>query len=187
MNNESLLEILIPSDNLDQENMNIGAYHFRFWKLGHWYDVTIDDFLPINKSGELIFSYNNSYPNEFWLPLLEKALAKFMGSYDELEGCNFENTALILSGGVHETYSISDVIDESNEESDSIPSPKELFEIIRLGNERKYMIGCILEDVGAFSISQTFSIFIQNDFNLNFMVSRMILQLDMACLLNICI
>jgi hypothetical protein len=74
--NEKLLEIILPKDNLDEENIQLGAFHFRFWRLGYWYDVVVDDYLPTNISNELIFSYNKIYTNEYWVPLFEKALAK---------------------------------------------------------------------------------------------------------------
>jgi len=74
--NEKLLEIIIPKDNLDEENIQLGAFHFRFWRLGYWYDAVVDDYLPTNISNELIFSYNKIYTNEYWVPLFEKALAK---------------------------------------------------------------------------------------------------------------
>jgi hypothetical protein len=119
--NEQLLEIVIPSDNALRHNMNMGAYHFRFWKLGYWYDVCVDDFLPTNSlNSELIFSHNKIYPNEFWVPLFEKAFAKFMGNYDELEGGLFENSALYLSGGLHEEYKTDLVRKLMVEKSESI-------------------------------------------------------------------
>jgi hypothetical protein len=76
--NERLLELIIPPDNALRANMNHGAYHFRFWKLGEWYDVAVDDYLPTNQLGELLFSRNDIYPNEFWVPLFEKAFAKYV-------------------------------------------------------------------------------------------------------------
>lgn len=74
--NEELLKVIIPIDNITRENMNYGAYHFRFWKLGYWYDIVIDDYLPVNNCSELLFSHNKVYSNEFWVPLFEKAFAK---------------------------------------------------------------------------------------------------------------
>lgn len=74
--NEELLEIVIPADNSLRQNINCGAYHFRFWKLGYWYDVVVDDYLPTYKNGDLLFSHNKYFPNEFWGPLFEKAFAK---------------------------------------------------------------------------------------------------------------
>ena len=94
--------------------------------------------------------YNKTYRNEFWTPLFEKALAKFMGSYDELEGGIFENSALFLSGGIHDTYLIEDLVstDSANSElDDCMPTVKELLEIIKLAIQQKNMIGCIMENV----------------------------------------
>lgn len=102
--NENLLDIVVPRDNISVSRSS-GVYHFRFWRLGVWYDVCVDDYLATSgATGELIFSRNSFYPNEFWVPLFEKAFAKFMGSYDELEGGLFENSALYLSGGLHEQF-----------------------------------------------------------------------------------
>jgi calpain-5 len=74
--NELLLEKIIPKDNTLRENINLGAFHFRFWKLGFWYDVVVDDYLPTDSNLNLLFSHNKIYPNEFWVPLFEKAFAK---------------------------------------------------------------------------------------------------------------
>lgn len=161
--NEQLLEIVIPPDNALRQNMKSGAYHFRFWKLGFWYDVVVDDFLPVKCStNDLIFSHNEIYPNEFWAPLFEKAFAKFMGNYDELEGGLFENSALYLSGGLHEQYmtnisikhtkNIGGSVDDStsldgDDDLSQHPNAEELFEIISFALKKADMVGCILEDV----------------------------------------
>ncbi len=76
--NDELLEFVVPPENALRQNIDIGAYNFRFWRLGSWYDVIIDDFLPSNNSNELIFSHNKVYKNEFWVPLYEKAFAKYI-------------------------------------------------------------------------------------------------------------
>ncbi len=74
--NKTLLSFLIPVDNSNTENINKCAYHFRLWKLGDWFDVVIDDYLPVNEQHQLLFARNLTYPNEFWIPLFEKAIAK---------------------------------------------------------------------------------------------------------------
>ena len=74
--NKELLGFIIPADNAIRVNMNIGAYHFRLWKLGDWYDCVIDDFLPVNDRNEIAFTKNLTYQNEFWISLFEKAIAK---------------------------------------------------------------------------------------------------------------
>ena len=75
--NQGLLRTCVPFDNCLGESQRTSAYRFRFWKLGQWWDVVVDDYLPVNSSFELIFSHNKIYPNEFWVPLFEKAFAKY--------------------------------------------------------------------------------------------------------------
>ena len=72
--NKALLSFLIPVDNL--VNYSIGAYHFRLWKLGEFYDVVIDDYLPVDAKFNLIFARNVTYVNEYWIALFEKAVSK---------------------------------------------------------------------------------------------------------------
>jgi hypothetical protein len=165
--NEQLLEYIVPPDNALRENMDMGAFHFRFWKLGEWYDVVVDDYLPVNKSYELIFSHNKTYPNEFWVPLFEKAFAKFIGSYDELESSLFEDSAMFLSGGVFDQYR-TDIALKKSVDSDNLnlwtglediePNAEELFDIVKLALMKKDMCGCILEDVTILIASKVISV-----------------------------
>ena len=121
--NKPLLSWLIPEDNALRDNMDIGAYHFRLWKLGEWYDVVVDDFLPASKRYDLFLTRNLTYRNEFWVSLFEKAVAKFVllhitiiestviqylfrfvGSYYILHGGFLSNATLMISGGIHDFY-----------------------------------------------------------------------------------
>ena len=68
---------IMPMDNALKENMKLGAYHFRLWKVGSWYDVVIDDLLAVDTGYNLCFCKNMNQKNEFWIGLLEKAVAKF--------------------------------------------------------------------------------------------------------------
>ena len=77
--NPDLLVRIVPPDNCVRKYF--GLFHFRFWRLGHWHDVLVDDCLPTNsRNNRLLFSYNKLYPNEFWVPLFEKSFAKFENS-----------------------------------------------------------------------------------------------------------
>lgn len=61
----------------DSENDNyVGIFHFRFWRFGQWMDVVIDDLLP-TCDNELLCT-QSSIQNEFWIPFVEKAYAKYV-------------------------------------------------------------------------------------------------------------
>lgn len=55
--------------------MLTGIFRFNFWRFGRWTEVVVDDRLP-TKNGELLYARNTLQPNEFWVPLIEKAYAK---------------------------------------------------------------------------------------------------------------
>ena len=57
--------------------------------------------------GGLIFA-NSKDPNEFWPALLEKAYAKYLGSYATLDGGCPLNAALHFSGGFSQSYELSE-------------------------------------------------------------------------------
>ena len=67
--NESLRKV-VPEDQ-DFDDGYCGIFRFRFYRLGEWLEVVIDDRLPTRK-GKLIFLKSNE-KNEFWSALLEKA------------------------------------------------------------------------------------------------------------------
>ena len=67
-----------------------GIFCFKFYKNFKWRYVIIDDRLPCFKQYQqkykpvLIYGHCRQ-PNEFWVPLIEKAYAKIHGSYKSLE------------------------------------------------------------------------------------------------------
>jgi len=71
--------------NILKEYNKDGLYGFWLCVDGAWKEVQVDDRLPVfidedNKIARLAFS-STSVTNDIWLPLLEKAYAKSMGSY----------------------------------------------------------------------------------------------------------
>nr|XP_036865187.1 calpain-13 isoform X1 [Manis javanica]XP_036865188.1 calpain-13 isoform X1 [Manis javanica]XP_036865189.1 calpain-13 isoform X1 [Manis javanica] len=75
-----------------------GIFRFRFWRCGQWVEVVVDDRLPVlNK--EYLFVYPRSN-QEFWPCLLEKAYAKFHGSYLNLHYGYLPDALVDLTGGV---------------------------------------------------------------------------------------
>lgn len=57
-----------------------GVHQVRLCRRGEWIIVNIDDFLPCDKNNQLVFSYGRK--KQFWVPFMEKALAKMYGSYE---------------------------------------------------------------------------------------------------------
>lgn len=125
--NPNLFAQVVPSDNSDFEENYTGSFHFKFWQYGNWVDVKIDDRLP-TKYGRLCFMHS-SEKNEFWGALLEKAYAKFYGSYELLKG-GFTSEAMVdFSGGIIECYYLKNSI------------PSNFFRLIQKALQDNAMIG----------------------------------------------
>lgn len=90
LHNKELLGHIVPLDNTLPINKTIGCYHFRFWKLGDWYDVVgeyafcfllfirislnhkflVDEHILADMNHNVRFTRNITHPNEFWVCLL---------------------------------------------------------------------------------------------------------------------
>lgn len=126
----SLFEHCVPlNQSFSQEYA--GIFLFRFWEFGSWTDFYIDDRLP-TRDGKLIFGRNKQEPNEFWVPLFEKAYAKLKGCYSFLDGGLINNALVDFTGG------ISEIINLKRHWLTSSKLFKTMMEI----TERSSMMGC---------------------------------------------
>ncbi|XP_041634821.1 calpain-5-like [Cheilinus undulatus] len=137
----SLWKKVIP-DHVEQEwnpkNLNLyaGIFHFRFWRLGRWMDVVVDDRLPVSSDGVLLFC-RSATPREFWSALLEKAYAKLNGCYEALEGGNTAEALIDFTGGVSEPLSLDrESLKQHGEQR------RALFQTLAKAHERKALITC---------------------------------------------
>eukprot|EP00800_Vazella_pourtalesii_P002531 TRINITY_DN12420_c0_g2_i1.p1 TRINITY_DN12420_c0_g2~~TRINITY_DN12420_c0_g2_i1.p1 ORF type:complete len:675 (+),score=89.23 TRINITY_DN12420_c0_g2_i1:56-2080(+) len=95
-----------------------GIFKFRFWRMGEWLEVVVDDRLPV-VDGKLIYIHSREQ-NEFWSALVEKAYAKLNGCYEALRTGSPGEALVDFTGGINETIKL-----ESN------ISPKQLDAIFQ--------------------------------------------------------
>ncbi|XP_064594620.1 calpain-8-like isoform X2 [Liolophura sinensis] len=122
---------VVPVNQSFDDGSYAGIFLFRFWSYGAWRDVVIDDYLPCNEAG-LLYCRNREEPNEFWAALLEKAFAKFYGSYQRLEGGFIHYALLTLTGGITEVVDL---------DSTSLPSPHRLYHMLARSHAMNAFIG----------------------------------------------
>ncbi|KAK7792941.1 hypothetical protein R5R35_008081 [Gryllus longicercus] len=82
------------------ENNYTGKTTIRLWACGSRFDMIIDDRLPVmnTKDGlKLVFGACKE-TSEFWLPLIEKAVAKYQGGCKNLRGRQIAEGLMILTG-----------------------------------------------------------------------------------------
>ncbi|XP_068107214.1 calpain-6 isoform X2 [Hyperolius riggenbachi] len=115
-----------------------GIFLFRFWCLGDWVDVVIDDRLP-SADGSLLYCHSQ-VKNEFWCALLEKAYAKLSGSYEALDGGNTADAIVDFTGAVAEGIDLTDDKYRGN-----IAAQTNLFEELLKVHRRGGLICCHLK------------------------------------------
>jgi hypothetical protein len=104
--------------------MKYGLYTCRFYVDGEWVEVITDTNIPSIKdikSGKYFPAYggsNNS--DELWIPFVEKAFAKAMGSYQEIPNIKVQKALLHLTGGSVQQTSIKDETTRLDSISDSL-------------------------------------------------------------------
>ncbi|XP_022248387.1 calpain-9-like [Limulus polyphemus] len=99
------LDRIVPSDQSFGPGY-CGIFRFRFWKFGEWVEVIVDDRLPTNR-GRLIYLHSAD-PTEFWVALLEKAYAKFYGSYELLHNGRTGRVLQDLTGGIAQSFCLAE-------------------------------------------------------------------------------
>lgn len=80
-------------------NTELGIYGVRFNVHGEWTHVIIDDYMPVDEYGRLMYA-RGSDPQETWVPLLEKAYCKLHTCYEMCDGGRPSEAVFSMSGGV---------------------------------------------------------------------------------------
>uniref|UniRef100_A0A673H9F9 Calpain-5-like n=1 Tax=Sinocyclocheilus rhinocerous TaxID=307959 RepID=A0A673H9F9_9TELE len=143
----SLAWMRVIPDHAEQEwhpkrpDLYAGIFHFRFWRLGQWTDVVVDDRLPVSEDGALLFC-RSATPREFWSALLEKAYAKLNGCYEALEGGNTAEALVDFTGGISEPLNLNQ--EELIQHADQ---RKMLFQTLAHAHSHKALITCSIRQV----------------------------------------
>ncbi|CAG9328628.1 unnamed protein product [Blepharisma stoltei] len=84
-----------------------GLYAVQFCVDGEWKEIEIDDYLPCGSatSGPC---FSKASGNELWVPLLEKAWAKVLGSYERVESGNSVDAFRDLTGAPTQQYKLDE-------------------------------------------------------------------------------
>ena len=101
-NQPQLLQNLIVCDGIDK-----GFAVFQFFKNGKWQQIIVDTLIPYSETLKSIVYARSHNPQEFWLPLLEKAYAKLQGSYESINGGSMAVGLVDVSGGVSEKFDLT--------------------------------------------------------------------------------
>eukprot|EP00347_Sterkiella_histriomuscorum_P015188 403357982 len=122
-----------------------GLYVFKFFKDFKWRYVIIDDRLPCfedPKTGEytkIIFGKCQD-PNEFWVPLIEKAYAKLHGCYEALISGFIDDGLCELTGLASEKVQIQDR--DNGFPHEKIGDKLKFWKFLLQQKRQKCMLGC---------------------------------------------
>ena len=100
--NPELLKNLIVHDGIKS-----GFAVFQFFKNGRWQIVTVDTRIPYNMTTKTPLYGYCAVPQEFWVPLIEKAYAKLHGNYEILNEGQIGEALVDMTGGVAEKYDLT--------------------------------------------------------------------------------
>ncbi|XP_007424983.1 calpain-5-like [Python bivittatus] len=114
-----------------------GIFHFRFWCLGEWIDVVIDDRLPTINNKLLYCSSKDR--NEFWSALLEKAYAKMAGCYEALDDGSTAEAIVDFTGAMAESINLAD----GNYDYNIIEQAKLFADLLKV-HKRGGLISCYI-------------------------------------------
>ncbi|CAE7888656.1 CPK10 [Symbiodinium sp. KB8] len=81
-----------------EHDIDVGVYGIRFFLDGEWYHTIIDDWMPVDQYGRLLYAKSYDH-DEVWVPLLEKGFCKMHRCYEMCDGGLPGEAVSLLFGG----------------------------------------------------------------------------------------
>jgi len=123
-NPKALKKIFIKHD------VETGVYAVRFCLDGEWTYVIVDDLMPVNANGQLLYARSKD-PQEVWCPILEKAYCKLHMTYETCDG-GFSTEAIYnFFGGCSGKMSVTEA---------HLKDPSTYFALVKQGKSRGWML-----------------------------------------------
>ncbi|CAI5442119.1 unnamed protein product [Caenorhabditis angaria] len=95
----NILDDIFPSKEYSLQ----GVYRVKLCIEGEWKIIIVDDYLPCYEGNEMAMAVGRR--NQLWVPLIEKAAAKAVGSYAMLHGALVTQGLSMLTGAACDHYS----------------------------------------------------------------------------------
>uniref|UniRef100_A0A7S0ANK7 Calpain catalytic domain-containing protein n=1 Tax=Pyrodinium bahamense TaxID=73915 RepID=A0A7S0ANK7_9DINO len=125
-NRESIRKFFIKYD------VETGVYGVRFCLDGEWTYVIVDDWMPVNSSGNLLYAHSKD-PQEVWCPILEKAYCKLHTCYEMCDGGFAAEAVFNFYGGVSGNLAITEAHQKD---------PLSYFKSLLQARSRGYLLCC---------------------------------------------
>lgn len=124
---------------VNKETSFVGGYGVQFYKNNQWETVLVDDYFPVlhhsyqdTDSRGAAFGFSKGF-QELWVPLLEKAYAKYHGSYAAIEEGTVPMALKDLTGGESEEIFLAKASRGANK--------KALWNKLKRYYRNKYLLG----------------------------------------------
>ncbi|CAE7215086.1 DEK1 [Symbiodinium natans] len=90
-----------------EHDIDVGVYGVRFFLDGEWYHTIIDDWMPVDQYGRMLYAKSYDH-DEVWVPLLEKAFCKLHTCYEMCDGGQPGEAVSVLFGGAMGKFKIKE-------------------------------------------------------------------------------
>jgi len=93
----SRIKNIIENKDYTDKTSKVGIFEVKFWMYGKEMKIRVDDRLFTTSETNLMFA-KRTPRGAWWAPILEKAGAKFYGTYENLHGGNEHEAIYTLTG-----------------------------------------------------------------------------------------